>query len=248
MRIATTIASGIVALCYCTSSWTKEKDASAPVPSEERTQFKLTPSFYQSSDGNNASDINLRVNRGAQDGWIGFYKDHAGYQQTRAGYEYTTEYELARIIWSSQVASGGFLGGSINAQVGGTVYGLIGFGRTNLKNFYNLNFDPNDMITLGFGFKASPQTEMSLYHIWDDRLGTRQRATHFYVHHAVSDAERFSVDLSYKRGINSDDIFIKGYAASVTYSYLHYFVRLAHDQYVNFSTTNQTRLSLGMTF
>ena len=80
------LAAGIVALCWCTSLGAKEKDASAPVPSDDRTQFKLTPSFYQSSDSNNASNINLRINRGAQDGWIGFYKDHAGFQQSRAGY------------------------------------------------------------------------------------------------------------------------------------------------------------------
>lgn len=242
----TTVLSVMILFC-CTSIWAEDVKRQ-PESDVVHTDFKLTPSFYQSSDGNNASDVNLRASHGAHAGWIGFYRDQADYQQTRAGYEFTSEYELARIVWSAQAASGGFLGGSINAQVGGTVYGLAGFGRTNLKNYYNLNFDPNDMITLGLGTKVSAKTDVSLFHIWDDRLGTKQRATHLYFHHVVSNTERFSVDGSYKSGLNSDNVFIKGYALSVTYSYRQYFLRLAHDQYVNFSTTNQNRLSLGMSF
>jgi hypothetical protein len=233
----------------CCSTIVSAKDESNhseddPVPVE----IKLTPSYYQDSDGNNASDMNIRGSRGPQAGWIGFYRDHNGFQQTRTGYELTRDFELAYIVSSVQAASGGFLGGSINVQLGNPVYAIVGFGRTNLRTYYNLNFDPNDAITIGVGTKAIPDTEISLFHIWDDRLDTRQRVTHLYLHRTVSKKERFSIDGSYKSGLTSDNNFVAGYALTVTYTYRHYFVRIAHDQYVNFSNTTQNRLSLGMTF
>ena len=47
--------------------------------------------------------------------------------------------------------SGGFWGGSLSAQIGSPkLYAIVGLGRTNLRTYYNLNFDPNDAITLGY--------------------------------------------------------------------------------------------------
>jgi hypothetical protein len=232
---------------YCSLVW--GEDVSRPSESTAvRTAFKLVTSYYQSSDGNNALDTNIRGNRGSHAGWIGYYRDQNDYRQARTGYEFTQDFPLGQVVWSAQAASGGFLGGSINAQLGSAVYGIAGFGRTNLKNYYNLNFDPNDAITLGIGTRVLPETDLSLYQIWDDRLGTKQHVTHLYLHHNLSKVERFSIDGSYKSGLNSDNDFIRGYALTVTYAYRQYFIRLAHDQHANFGTSNQNRFSMGITF
>jgi hypothetical protein len=215
---------------------------------QSKLSLKLTPSWYQSSDGNNASDINLRANFGPHAAWLGFYRDHAGYQQARAGYEYAQDIGPARLVWSGQSAAGGFLGGSVNLQLGEPWYLLVGFGRTNLHTYYNLNFDPNDAITLGVGKTLLPHTDLSLFQVRDDRLDTRQRVTHLYLRQELSDKDKLSVDGSYKTGLNEDSVFIHGYAVTVTYAHRHVFIRLAHDRYANFSNATQNRISLGATF
>jgi hypothetical protein len=45
-------------------------------------------------------------------------------------------------------------------------------GRTNLKDYFNLNFDPNDAILIGAGTRAIQHTTLSAFQIRDDRLGT----------------------------------------------------------------------------
>src|SRR3954447_14078040 len=144
----------------------------------EPISFKFTPSYYDQSDGNVATDFNIRASRGPHTGWFGFYRDHTDFRQSRLGYEYTQDMGPAHLVWSAQAASGGFLGGSINAQIGDPVYVIAAFGRTNLRPYYNLNFDPNDMMTLGVGSRQIAQTDISLYHIWDNRVDTRQHVTH----------------------------------------------------------------------
>ena len=213
-----------------------------------KLDIKLTASWYRSSDGNNANDLNLRGNYGDHAAWLGVYRDHTPFQQSRAGYEYTQHLGPAQIVWSAQAASGGFLGGSITSQFGDPIYGIVGFGRTNLKNYYNLNFDPNDAITLGLGSHLNHNTDISLFQVRDDRLDTRQRITHLYLHRTLSESHRYSIDTTYKSGLNSDGNFITGYGLTVTLAYQQIFLRLARDQYANFGPATQTRISVGTVF
>jgi hypothetical protein len=210
--------------------------------------FKLTPSWYHSSDANDANDLNLRGNLGAHTAWAGYYHDKAGYSQARAGYENRFEAGVARVTLSGQLASGGFAGGSVSAELGGENYAIAGFGRTNLRAYYNLNFDPNDAITLGVGSRAFADTELALFHLWDDRLGTQQQVTHAVVRRKMAGEQRLTVDVSHKSGLTADGNFVSGNALTLTYDYRNWFARLARDQYVNFTNTDQTRFSLGMRF
>lgn len=216
--------------------------------SADTIAFKFTPSWYRSSDANDAYDLNLRGNLREHTAWLGYYRDRAGYGQARAGYDNRFEAGMARVTLSGQVASGGFAGGSVSAEVGGESYAIVGFGRTNLHDYYNLNFDPNDAITLGVGSRAFAGTELTLFHLWDDRLGTRQRVTHAVVRRRMAGEQRLTVDVSHKSGLTPDENFVRGNALTLTYDYRNWFARIARDQYVNFSNTHQTRLSLGMRF
>jgi hypothetical protein len=217
-------------------------------PESSKIAFKITPSYYASSDGNDASDVNLRGTLGAHTAWIGFYQDRAHYQQTRIGYDYRHDYGFFRPVLSAQLASGGFLGGSATAEIGGDTYAIAGLGRTNLRPYYNLNFDPNDAITLGIGSRLLEKKELSLFHIWDDRLGTRQHVTHAVLGYKPTEAESWTVDASYKHGIADNGDYVKGYALSVYYGFGNYFTKIVLDEDANFSVNSQTRFSLGLRF
>jgi len=61
--------------------------------------------------------------------------------------------------------------------------------------------------------------------------------------------ERWTVDFSSKHGrATVYDKSVSGKALSVTYDYRDIFFRLAQDRKVNFTTEDQTRLSIGLRF
>lgn len=219
-----------------------------PEVSEPSLAFKLTPSYYRISDGNNAADLNLRANYGDNVGWIGYYRDRLGFQQARAGYEKHIAWDAVRLVLSAQAASRGFLGGSANAEVGGDTFAIAGFGRTNLRDYYNLNFDPNDAITLGIGTRAIRNTELSLYMVKDDRLGTGQRVTHLIARRKFAEKQRLTLDLSYKSGRSTAGNTVEGRGIALTYDYAPWFGRVAYDPYVNFTGNRMMLFALGRRF
>ncbi|MDB6063274.1 MAG: hypothetical protein JWM78_3377 [Verrucomicrobiaceae bacterium] len=223
-------------------------NATADEAPDKSIDFKLLSSFYQVSDGNHANDINLRAKTDNQTGWVGIYRDHNGFQQERVGYENTQAFDHFHVTLSPELASGGYIGGSIETEWGDDTYLIAGWSRTNLKPFYNLNFDPGDALTLGIGSKAFARTELSLYHIWDDRLGTEQQVTHAVARYEISPDQHCAVDMAYKRGFSDTGKFVEGYSMMLSYDYDSYFVRIGRDQYVNFSHVMQNTFALGKNF
>ena len=229
-------------------------DPSPPGEAEEVTTrawaYKLTPSYYFTTNQAGAFDLNLRVNHGSHAVWLGYYQQSNEFEQARTGYEYTMQLPYTQLVPSVQVATHGFVGGSIIAQMGGdSIYAILGFGRTNLHEYYNLNFDPNDSITYGVGTRLLPNSTLSLFAIKDDRLDTGQIVTHLVWRLLAGDAQRWTIDLWSKHGSpTAGEPSVSGLGLSATYDYRDYFVRLAQDQKVNFSPDNQTRLSIGLRF
>ena len=228
----------------CASAWAQE------APSEPMGwHFKLTPSVYSNRQAPAASDVNLRGNLGPHALWLGQYRQAGFGEQLRAGYEYTASPDWGQLVYSLQTAERGFAGGALTAQLGHAVYGIVGWGRTNLQPYYNLNFDPNDAITLGLGGDWGQGQQLSLYRIQDDRLHTGQQVTHLVWRIHPSPSQRLSVDLAHKRGrAASEGPWLQGQSLSLTWDWSGHFVRLAHDQRVNFSDDTQTRVSLGWRF
>lgn len=220
-----------------------------PEPDLPAWHFKLTPSVYSNRQAPNASDLNLRGNFGPHALWLGQYRQAGFGEQLRAGYEYTASPDWGQLVYSLQTAERGFAGGALTAQIGHAVYGIFGWGRTNLQPYYNLNFDPNDAITLGLGGSWGQGQQLSLYRIQDDRLHTGQQVTHLVWRTHPNPNHRLSVDLARKRGRGSSDgPWLQGQSLSLTWDWSGHFVRLARDQRVNFSEDTQTRLSLGWRF
>lgn len=216
---------------------------------DEAWTFKLTPSYYVTTNEKDAVDLNLRATHGPHAIWVGHYRRDGEFEQTRTGYEYTAQLPFGQLVPSLQLASRGFVGGSVNAQVGNSIYALLGFGRTNTRDYYNLNFDPNDSIVYGFGTRLLPGSNLSLFVVKDNRLHTDQVVTHAVWRMSPDEHHRWTVDLSSKHGrATADAEPVSGRALSITYDFRDMFFRLARDQRVNFTSEDQARLSLGWRF
>lgn len=245
--ISKTSAAGF-ALLWCISCAHADSGQAAPDASTEWA-FKLTPSYYATTHEHVATDLNLRANYGPHAVWLGQYQRGNEFEQTRTGYEYTANFSIVQLVPSLQLATHGFAGGSLNAQIGTSIYGLLGFGRTNTKDYYNLNFDPNDSIIYGFGTSLLPNSAVSLFTVKDNRLHTGQVVTHLVWRLTPDEKQRWTVDLSSKHGRASEnEDSVAGKSISLTYDYRNLFGRYAYDQKCNFTNENQTRFSLGVRF
>lgn len=212
-------------------------------------EYKLTPSAYVNDGGMRATDVNMRVRQGNHATWVGHYSNSDQFAQTRAGYEYAWQTEWGQWVPSLQVASMGFAGGSLNWQTPGAVFGLLGWGRTNGRDYYNLNFDPNDSVLIGAGFKWREQHVFNLFNVSDNRFDTGQSITHAIWRYSVNASQIMSVDLAVKQGRpTANEAEVRGQIISLVYDHGPVFVHWAQDRKVNFSNDNQTRLALGVRF
>ncbi len=131
-------------------------------------------------------------------------------------------------------------------RLGDNIYALLGLCYANSRDYYNLNFDPNDAITYGAGASLLPKSNLTLFTVKDERLQMGQIITHAVWRLSPEDHQRWTVDLSNKTGRNSPVYdLVSGIALSVTDDYKEIFFRLAKDQKVSFTTEDQTRISIG---
>jgi hypothetical protein len=247
--VAELAAAAAVACVPAPGGAAEASDVSAPP--QGAIAWKFTPTFYDSSSEHDAWDFNLRGNTDTQTWWVGYYRRGEEFQQLRLGYERPVEFAYGRLVPSIQYATRGFFGGSLYAELGGEHYGILGWGRTNLQDYYNLNFDPNDAITFGAGTRVLPRTTLSLYQIRDDRLDTGQRVTHLVARIKPDERTRWTVDIFHKSGRPDSDPAsepVRGTGATVTYDFDRYFVRVASDPHVNFTDNNMVRIAVGVRF
>ena len=212
-------------------------------------EFKLTPSAYVNDGGMRATDVNLRWRQGAHATWLGHYSNSDQFAQTRAGYEYAWQTQWGQWVPSLQVASMGFAGGSLNWQSPGTVFGLLGWGRTNGRDYYNLNFDPNDSVLIGGGFKWREQHVFNLLNVSDNRFDTGQSVTHANWRYSPRNHQSLVLDLAVKQGRPAaNEPEVRGQIVSLVFNHGPVFVHWAQDRKVNFSDDSQTRMALGLRF
>lgn len=208
--------------------------------------FKATVGDYVYSTYRGV-DFNARWRGDGSDGWLGVYSDSVFGTQGRLGADTTFQPSpYLQIQPSVQAATRGFLGASLNVQIGGAWYGLAGIGRTNGRPYFNLNFDPNDALTFGAGHQAANGSSYSLFVVADDRFNTGQRDWHINARVPVGD-DRITVDVLRKNGW-SDAGRVVGWGASVNYDWPRWFLRLAYDPYQNFSVQNAWRFAAGIRF
>lgn len=222
----------------------------AAAAAQDQAPFKLTIGSYRlSGDGGHpaGTDVNLRWRDDQRTLWLGVYQDSASGRQWRGGWDANWNLAEAVVLQPSlQAAGGGFVGGSIALQVGSPWYGQLGFGRTNLRPYANLNFDPNDAITLAAGWQGDGGRQLAVTLIADDRLGTGQKHLHLGGRWPLA-GQRLTFDLLHKRG-QGDDGRVDAWGWTLGWDWPRVFVRLARDPKQNFSAFDAWRLSGGIRF
>ncbi len=255
LTILTRVSAAALLSCAGAVSANEASAQAEGVSKDAAPAFKFTASHYANSREPSGSDYNLRANQGPHIAWIGRYRqglgaDNDAMRQTRAGYEYVLPTAFGQITPSVQAASGGFWLGGFTAQVGSPqLYAIVGFARSNLRPYYNLNFDPNDAVTLGVGMRLPDKALLSAYVVRDDRLSTGQAVGHLVWRKEFGEGQRLTVDLGHKQGrpdAQSDRLTAN--MLSVGYDHRDLFVRIARDHKVNFTQNDQTRVSAGFRF
>jgi hypothetical protein len=217
---------------------------------EEKVAWKLTTTYYSTTNEPGAGDINLRGIYGPHTAWVGYYDQPGEFRQARVGYEYTVHAGPAQAVLSAQYASQGFLGGSVAAAVGGEVYALVGVSRTNEKPYFNLNFDPNDAWIVGVGARLPNDTSFLLYQVHGEWVAAGQQVTHAVYRTKPTPDTRIGIDLFYKSGPleGADDGTVRTAGGSIALDYRAWFARITWDPKVNFTANDMVRVAVGVRF
>lgn len=233
------VAAAAIAMAWSGASHADDGDAGPA--------FKLTVGQQRFSESGNGVDVNLRHASALGTTWLGYFDANGlDAHQLRAGWDHTFG-DAVRVVPSVQLASGGFVGGSLNVETGKTWFVGAGYGRTNLHPYFNLNYDPNDAWTLSGGYRAADGASYALSLTRDDRENPDQEHFHAVYRAPVNGSDRLTLDVLYKRGlVNGDSIARLG--ATVTYDWPRFFVRLAFDPNTNFTSDDVVRVSVGARF
>ena len=231
---------GLLGVAYAT------EDAAKPV------SYKFTAGHYQLSGGGLPAaaglDLNLRATGRFGNAWLGWYGSPSqDVRQVRAGWDSAYKLGFVRVIPSLQIASGGFIGGSVFLEAGDTWFAGVGAGRTNLRNYANLNFDPNDALMLSGGYRSADNHSLALQIVRDNRLNPDQQNVHLVYRTPINGSDRLTLDLLQKKGLVAG-LPISRTGLSVGYDWPSYFVRAAWDPQVNFTAQDMLRLSVGTRF
>lgn len=222
----------------------------AAVPADDaganNLAWKLTLGEYAYADYY-GTDVNLRWRANDSNAWAAFYTDPRFGTQGRVGADTSIDLgKYCEVQPSLQLASGGFVGGSVNLQAGSSWYGIAGIGRTDARAYFNLNFDPNDALTFGAGHRAENGAGYLLFVVADDRFHTGQRDWHLNIQIPAGDS-RATLDLLRKSGL-SDAGPITAWGFSANWDWPRWFLRVAYDPYQNFSAQNAWRFATGIRF
>ena len=209
--------------------------------------FKFTATGFKFSESSSGVDVNLRHSSDFGNAWIGYFRaPKLDANQWRGGWDRSFG-EAIRVQPSVQMASGGFVGGSINLETGERWFAGVGFGRTNLRPYFNLNFDPNDSWSLAAGYRGENGQSYSASYVRDNRDNPDQQHFHLTSRTPLPNKERLTLDLLYKRGLVDGQRIAKT-GGTMTYDWPKFFVRVAYDPHTNFTSDNVWRLSVGARF
>ena len=214
--------------------------------------YKLTAGVYSVAGGalptGPGLDVNLRYTYGNGNVWMGWFRSPAlDFSQLRGGWDHVFSLGPVRLLPSLQSASGGFVGGSLAIETGERWFVGTGLGRTNLHAYANLNFDPNDSLTVYGGWHWDDANTITVQLIRDNRENPDQQHVHLIWRTKLADGDQLIVDLLEKQG-TVESRFVRRTGLSVGYDWPAWSVRAAWDPKVNFTPQNMVRVSLARRF
>jgi len=217
---------------------------------DEKVAWKLTTTYYSTTNEPGAGDINLRGVYGPHTAWVGYYEQPGEFRQARVGYEYTVHLPACRWCWGRSTRRRGFSVAPWRRRWAGDVYGLIGVSRTNEKPYFNLNFDPNDAWTFGVGARLAHDTSFLAYQVRGEWVAAGQQVTHAVYRTRPTPETRVGIDLFYKYGPleGEDGVTVRAAGASVALDYRAWFARITWDPKVNFTPNDMLRVAVGLRF
>jgi hypothetical protein len=219
-----------------------------PAGAPDEPANKLTLAYYRFSSDRSGGDVNLRHTFATSTAWLGVYSQSDNFTQVRVGYEYDYHRPGIAIVPSVQLASHGFAGASIYSELGRPLFAIAGAGRTNLKPYWNLGFDPNDYVQFGAGYREHTGSTVSVYAIRDNRLGTGQTNTHVVVRRYLPHEWRVTVDAVREDGEGDEGLTVRAWSLSLDVDWRRWFVRAASDPHVNYTADRQVRVAGGLRF
>ena len=229
-------------------SFAEDGAAGSPAP----VAYKFTSGLYNLTGGDlpngQGLDLNLRVSGSYGNFWVGWFRSPLlEVHQSRAGWDQTYTVGALRWMPSLQIASGGFVGGSLGFEVGKSWFAGAGLGRTNLRDYVNLNFDPNDALMISGGYRWAEKTSLTAQIVKDNRQHPDQQHIHLIYRTPIRQDNRLTLDVLSKRGlVDGERIARVGFSAG--YDWPQYFVKLAWDPQTNFTAQDMVRLSFGARF
>ena len=220
-------------------------DANAPV-------YKFSTGYFSMTGADRAKvtgmDFNLRRALGNGNVWLAWFRSPGmEIHQIRAGWDQSFALGPLRIQPSLQSASGGFWGGSVNLEMGETWFAGLGLGRTNLRPYVNLNFDPNDAWMASGGYRWTSGQSVALQVVHDNRQNRDQQHVHLVYRAPLGQGSRITLDLLDKRG-TVDGIYVHRTGLSVGYDWPRIFARVSYDPKVNFTSQDMWRAQVGTRF
>jgi hypothetical protein len=215
----------------------------------EEPSLKFTTGVYALSGGalpsSHGLDVNLRQSSQLGNIWGAWYRSpEAQVSQPRMGWDNSFDMPRWRVMPSVQIASGGFMGGSLSVETGETFFAGVGLGRTNLRPYVNLNFDPNDAWMASLGYRWSSMQSLSMQVVKDNRQNPDQQHLHALYRSPLPNGQRLTLDLLFKSGL-VEERMVHRTGLSVTYDFPHYFTRIAYDPVINFTPQSMWRVSVG---
>jgi hypothetical protein len=214
--------------------------------------YKFTTGYYAQTGADQSkvtgADFNLRRAIGDGNAWLAWYRSPTlDVRQARAGWDHVFSLGPVRIQPSLQAASGGFWGGSLGLETGESWFAGVGLGRTNLRPYVNLNFDPNDAWMASGGYRWTSGQSLSVQAVRDNRQNPDQQHLHLVYRTPMGESDRLTVDLLDKRG-TADGTYIRRTGLSVAYDWPRIFARVSYDPKVNFSAQDMWRAQVGLRF
>ena len=193
-------------------------------------------------------DVNVRKRFGDVTGWLGAFVDPKGESVGRVGVEYDLQSGWLLATPAFQVGTNGFVNGSLYAEAGRAVYGIVGLTLTNLKPLPNLTFDPNDALVFGAGVHLTRYDKVYAFTVVDVRLGTGQQDTHLLYRRRLDPLSGITGDLLYKSGHRDDGVYVRGIGIGVYFDRPAWFLKAVWDPWVNFTADDMVRLGGGLKF